>query len=66
MLLVGDYFEMRELDLDVEGDLGKLINISNDGSLPIAIDYSPTNDLIYWGDLSTESIRTIYRNGSGK
>jgi hypothetical protein len=66
LLLVGDYQEMRIVNVDIEKHLGTRMDLTSKELLPIAIDYDPTKDTIYWCDVKPKSIRSVRGDGSGK
>ncbi|KAK2163793.1 hypothetical protein LSH36_74g10031 [Paralvinella palmiformis] len=65
ILLVGDIHEIRQVNLDVEKHLGEVISATLKDPVPLAIDYDPNKDIIYWCDILSKSIRSVHRDGSG-
>ena len=64
LLACGDAKQLREIDLSREGDLGHAIP-GQTVSQSLAVDYDPTEDMIYWSAYQSKTISRARRSGTG-
>ena len=61
----GNTAEIYKVSLDVPDTPCEPLAIRNNISRPIAVDYDPVEDKVYWTDVTLEQISRAYPNGSG-